>query len=318
MKIRQISLLALQCACVLSLSTLAFADSAGTAAFSFLNIPVGARATAMGQAFTSVTNDVQGLAYNPASLATLVSHQASFQHLSYVEDINQEAVAYGHAGRQEGLSWGFFANYFKVGKITRTEATLDTTGEGYVERGDFSTYDLATGVSAAAPVGEDLVLGATVKLIRESLADASANAGAFDLGVIYQANEERAWNIGGAIQNVGFASKFADETVKLPIGARVGVSGQPFAQWLFSMDYSKRQDTKGEIDVGTEVTPKKFFALRLGYRYAFNRPDLGGLADFSAGFGIRQKKISFDYAFIPLGDLGMTHRISLNLRFKSR
>jgi len=30
------------------------------------------------------------------------------------------------------------------------------------------------------------------------------------------------------------------------------------------------------------------------------------------GFGIRYKKMSFDYAFIPLGDLGITHHLSIN------
>jgi hypothetical protein len=28
--------------------------------------------------------------------------------------------------------------------------------------------------------------------------------------------------------------------------------------------------------------------------------------------------MSIDYAFVPLGDLGITHRISLNWRFKPR
>ncbi len=37
------------------------ANNAGTSGFTFLAIPVGARATAMGQAFTSVPNDVQGV-----------------------------------------------------------------------------------------------------------------------------------------------------------------------------------------------------------------------------------------------------------------
>src|SRR4051794_15512935 len=87
------------------------ASTSGTAAFSFLNIPVGARATAMGQAFSSVPNDIQGIVYNPASLATMAASQLSFQHLNYLEDITQEAAAFGHAGRQEELSWGFFTNY---------------------------------------------------------------------------------------------------------------------------------------------------------------------------------------------------------------
>src|SRR5205823_4450048 len=154
------------------------ADSSGTAGFSFLNLPVGARATAMGQAFGSVPNDIQGLAYNPACLATMAASQLSFQHLSYVEDVVQEAISFGHAGRQEELSWGFSVNYLRVGDITRTTATGLSTGDGFTEAGTLSTYDMAMGLSAAAPVNDDLKVGGTVKFVRESLADASSNAGA--------------------------------------------------------------------------------------------------------------------------------------------
>src|SRR5207302_7079121 len=87
------------------------AESSGTSGFSFLNLPVGARATAMGEAFSSVPNDIQGLVYNPACLATMAASQVSFQHLTYVDNVNQEAVSFGHAGRQEGMSWAASANY---------------------------------------------------------------------------------------------------------------------------------------------------------------------------------------------------------------
>src|SRR5438874_493495 len=69
------------------------ADYSGTAAYSFLSIPVGARATGMGQAFTSVPNDIQGLSYNPACLVTMAASQASLQHLNYVDNVTQEAIA---------------------------------------------------------------------------------------------------------------------------------------------------------------------------------------------------------------------------------
>lgn len=294
------------------------ATNSGTTSFSFLNIPVGARATALGQAFTSVSNDVQALPYNPAILATLASSQLSVQHLSYVEDVTQEALAFGHAGRQESMSWGLSTNYLRVANIDRTVATLLPTGDGFTQTGSFSTYDLSLGASAAGPVMEDVVVGSTVKLIRESLGDASSNAGAVDIGAIYQANENRAWNLGASLLNLGFASKFADASVKLPWTFRGGISGQPFSQWLLTADYIKRQDTKGEFAVGAEIAPKRFVSMRLGYRYQLNRPDLGGLSDFSAGLGYRHKMMSIDYAFIPLGDLGITHRISLNFRFKAR
>ena len=210
------------------------------------------------------------------------------------------------------------SNYLRVGGITRTVATLQTSGDGFTEQGDFSTYDMSLGVSAAGPVAEDWVVGSTVKMLRESLSDAASNAGAVDVGVIYQANDERSWNLGASLLNLGFASKFAEAAVKLPYTFRAGVSGQPFAQWLFTADYLYRQDLNGEADIGAEVSPRRFMSFRLGYRYIFNRPDLGGLSDFSAGFGLRLGKTSIDYAFVPLGDLGLTHRISLNWRFKPR
>jgi hypothetical protein len=294
-------------------------QSSGTSGFSFLNIPTGARAAALGQAFVSVPNDVQGVVYNPASLATMAASQASFEHLSYVADISEEGLAFGHAGRDQEFSWGLIANYLRVANIDRTVATSLPTGDGYTQVGSFSTYDLSAGASLAGPALIDgLSIGATLKFLQESLADASAHGGAFDAGLIYQGNVERSWNAGAAVQNVGFASKFRDAAVKLPTALRLGVSGQPFAQWLFSSDFVKRNDTAGEFDVGAEVTPRKIFSLRFGYRYALKSVDLGGFSNFSGGLGLRFNAMSFDYAFVPLGDLGVTHRISLNYRFKTR
>jgi hypothetical protein len=177
---------------------------------------------------------------------------------------------------------------------------------------------MALGASAAAPITQDLKAGGTVKFIRESLADASSNAGAIDAGVIYHLSEEHAWNVGASLLNVGFASRFADAAVKLPTTFRTGISGQPFSQWVLSADYVKRVDTGGELDSGVEVTPQRNIALRVGYRYQFTQPDLGGLANFSAGMGLRYEQMSLDYAFIPLGDLGITHRITVSYRFKTR
>lgn len=296
---------------------LSAAEYSGTSAFSFLNIPDGARATAMGQAFTSVPNDVQGLPYNPASLATMIANQVSFEHLSYVEGVTQEAVEFGHAGGREEASWGLQTNYLQVGGIPRTVATDLPTGDGFTQTGDFSTYDMDLGGTLAGPVMEDLMVGTTVKLLRESLADASSNAGAFDVGMIYEANDERSWNFGASMLNLGLASKFADAAVQLPWTFRAGVSGQPFAQWLFTTDFVKRQDLSGEFDVGAEVTPRKAFSLRVGYRYQLTTPDLGSLSGFSVGVGLRVGSMSLDYAFVPMGDLGLTNRVSLNIRFKT-
>src|SRR5258708_15481026 len=223
------------------------AQSSGTSSFSVLNIPTGARAAALGQAFTSVPNDIQGLVYNPACLATMAASQASFEHLSYIADVVEEGIAAGHAGRDQEMSWGVLANYLHVGQINRTVATGLPNGDGFTEACTFSTYDMILGGSVAGPILiEGLSLGTTFKFLRESLADASSNGAAVDAGLLYQGNVERSWNVGAAVQNVGFASKFAEAAVKLPLTLRVGASGQPFAQWLFTTDFVKRTDTEGE------------------------------------------------------------------------
>src|SRR5258707_2659028 len=120
----------------------------------------------MGQAFTSVPNDIQGLVYNPASLATMASSQVSLEHLTYVDDVVEEGLAMGHAGRDQEFSYGLTANYLHVGNIDRTVATLSPTGDGFTETGTFSTYDMAMGASLAGPlIMEGLSFGTTLKFL---------------------------------------------------------------------------------------------------------------------------------------------------------
>jgi hypothetical protein len=42
--------------------------------------------------------------------------------------------------------------------------------------------------------------------------------------------------------------------------------------------------------------------------------DLGVISCLSCGIGIKIEKIDFDYAFLPYGELGMTHLISLLIK----
>ncbi|GAG58644.1 unnamed protein product, partial [marine sediment metagenome] len=52
-------------------------------------------------------------------------------------------------------------------------------------------------------------------------------------------------------------------------------------------------------------------ALRVGYRTG--PADEG--SGLTVGAGFRAGRILLDYAFVPYGDLGNTHRISLGMKF---
>jgi len=52
-------------------------------------------------------------------------------------------------------------------------------------------------------------------------------------------------------------------------------------------------------------------ALRVGYK---TNQDVG--SGITAGIGFKMGKVSIDYGYVPYGDLGNTHRISLGIKFE--
>src|SRR5688572_4054370 len=85
---------------------------AGLAQASFEELPTGARAAGLGNAFTAVSDDVYATYYNPAGLVQL--HRSEFtafysqlySGLSDNSSIGRSFVAYGHPTQKRG-TFGF-------------------------------------------------------------------------------------------------------------------------------------------------------------------------------------------------------------------
>ncbi|MEK7744189.1 MAG: UPF0164 family protein, partial [Elusimicrobiota bacterium] len=60
-----------------------------------LQIPLSARAAAMGSAYTGVAADAAALEYNPAGLSGLQSHEFSLTHMKGFVDQTIEHAAFG-------------------------------------------------------------------------------------------------------------------------------------------------------------------------------------------------------------------------------
>jgi len=81
---------------MLLIATMAFADvstGAGTSGAVFLKIPVSARASAMGDAFVSLSNDANAIYWNPAGLTNINGGSITFTHQDLISDIAYEYVA---------------------------------------------------------------------------------------------------------------------------------------------------------------------------------------------------------------------------------
>ena len=68
--------------------------------------------------------------------------------------------------------------------------------------------------------------------------------------------------------------------------------------------------------VGVEWSPMSVLSLRAGYRTDTTQ-ELSAVAGVSVGMGLHLFGQEFDYAWVPLGDLGNTQYFSLVIRFGS-
>src|SRR5262247_2580132 len=69
------------------------ASSPGTSGATVLNIPVGARAIGMGEAYTAVADDASSLYWNPAGIAFLNQSQAAFMYNQLYNNLNYHNAA---------------------------------------------------------------------------------------------------------------------------------------------------------------------------------------------------------------------------------
>lgn len=304
--------------------------SAGSTSAAFLKLGVGARAVAMGGAFTAVAGDPYAIYWNPAGLAALEGEKhAGFFHNDYFQGLGQEFLFYTApasglriplAGRPRRGVYGLGLNYFYTPKDMERRSGLyeaDPVNPISPVEGKFGAYDLAFSAAYGWRYSRETSLGAAVKVIRQSIDTKSGSSAALDLG----AQREFSWkgdeyNAGFAVQNLGPGIKFVEKSYALPLTFKAGLSRSlPGSGVLLALEADKPVDNYLSFALGVEYQLTRRMALRSGYRYRMYGNELGPWSGFSAGAGVAFDKLSFDYAFAPFGDLGDSHRFSINYRF---
>jgi hypothetical protein len=110
--------------------------------------------------------------------------------------------------------------------------------------------------------------------------------------------------------------KFISKRYDLPLVFKAGLSRRlPGSGAVLVLEADKPIDNHPSFVLGAEYPLVAKLALRTGYRYRHTGNELGAWSGFSAGAGLMLGRFSFDYAFSPFGELGNSHRFSLNARF---
>jgi len=286
----------------------------GTTAGGFLQLAPGARAAAMGEAYSAVADEASALYWNPAALTRIESRSATLMHAPYLGSSFFDYAAYGQNLGDYGAV-GAGVQYFSLGPITQTV--------NYAPIGTFTPYDLALSAGYGFTLqGMGLPLdgfsvGAAAKFIQSHILN-SAQTGAADFGVLSPAYLDEKFRLAFTWTNLGGTLKYEQAKENLPMALRLGGAYRIFKPWLASADVVFPRGDQPYAALGTEFVLATEKGMTLTGRAGYNTqttPSVTGFtgASFGAGFGF--DKFCLDYAFVPFGGLGQAHRISLTARW---
>lgn len=283
-----------------------FSQIGGTRVYSFLDIPMTARAAAVGGSNMSIWgSDINLIHSNPALLNPSMTKQVAFNYSNYVGDINLYNAMYAHSLKKYGTA-AIDISTFNYGKF-----------QGYDELGQkttsFRANDNSINLSYAKPMADSMFnIGLTLKTIISQYDIYKSVGNAIDLGVTY--HNRKNMTVSLLVRNVGFMWKSYSSTSakeSLPNDVQLGISKKvakaPFRLFLvydqlmkWNLSYISPVDTTGKsstlnssdktqdstgyqrfrvragkygdnfmrhVVIGTEIVLSKNFNLMVAYNY---------------------------------------------------
>jgi hypothetical protein len=274
-------------------------------AVSFLDLGLGARPFALGNAFVAIADGIDSLLYNPAGLFNVEGICVSSSYEARIETFE-----YGHVSAVS-RGFGFSISYFDFGTIPETDR------EGN-QLGLFSYKDVALLLGATVARGHARTVGSwsigfTGKLVRmgHQSSDNAGRGGAIDIGFLVGRDDSSlpwplsSFGFGALLENVVSTDiiwGIEGYTERWPSDAVLGASLE-FADLILVAFESK---ISAGYRVGIECTPIPQLAMRGGFRYE-------DTSMWSLGLGLNLPLLSLDYAVVFHRYLAEEHRFTFSV-----
>lgn len=300
------------------------------AGLTFLDIPVGPRATGMGNAYVSVGNDANAVFWNPAGIAFVSNREIVGNHTSWIADINHLSGAFAYNIGKYGV-FGISFITMDYGKMIGTRVAF--TEEGYENIGDLSPSEFAFGIAYARQVTDQFSFGIHGKYVNQDLgksltgytiADTSTvenriNEFAFDFGTIFYTGFKDL-KIAMSTRNFSREVSYRMESFPLPLTFSFGAAMNILSFFdmeghtlTLAIDAIHPRDYPERINSGLEYWFRDIFAIRAGYKFVTDEEGL------TAGIGFKQVigtiKFKVDYSFNEFGRFEPVHMISVGTSF---
>jgi len=187
-------------------------------------------------------------------------------------------------------------NYIDMGDLEGRDEAGNPTGS-------FQASALNFHLGYADRVRENLIWGISAGLIQDTIADDIKSAYAANFGLLLKSSETL--SLGLALQNIG--GKLGSDPLPFIVKVGMALAWEPLTLVL---DVAKPIDNDAYYGAGVEWWIWDGIALRAGYK---TNQDIG--SGLTAGLGFRGGNIQFDYAYVPYGDLGNIHKVSVGMSF---
>jgi hypothetical protein len=308
----------------------------------FLSVSLDARASALGEAVTSLHTDATAMFYNPAGMARISNYASvTLGGTNYIADIKY--IYGGVAFAPFDGEYGVLGINFESVNYGDLQATIRyDNDQGFLDAGTFSPTAFSVGVAYAKAVTDKFSVGGNVKYVRQSLGTAivgdvqldgngnpsgrttkaETNVMAFDFGVIYKTGF-KSLDFGMDVRNFAREVRYVKDGFQLPLMFKIGISfdavdllndvDKDMHSLLLSFDASHPRDYPEQVAIGAEYTFMKLLSLRVGYQTPNDEKGI------SAGIGLEHSFSGFDfgvdYAYTSFGVFDKVQQISVRFAY---
>jgi len=296
--------------------------------FEFLSVPLDARASAMGDAYTTVEGVSNNLFYNPAGIASITSYvDLAANYFDFIADIKY--MSFSLAINPWQGQYGVFGLSLETIDYGEVEGTMVWANpQGFVDTEILEPKAIAMGLGYGKTLSDKFLVGGQVRWVSQQLGKSVipgesaakrnvTDALSFDFGTIYRTGF-KSLSFGMSVRNFSQEIKFEEEGFQLPLTFKIGfsINALDFTNmnpdqhaFLLVLDAVHPRSYPEYINFGGEYTFMKMFSLRGGY--ISNKDEY----KLTAGFGVSQFGLKIDYAYMPWENFDTVHRFTIRFSY---
>lgn len=268
-------------------------DRSGQAGASELLINPWARSSGWGNVSTSCGQGLEALFTNIAGTGFTKGTEIIFSYTNWLKGSGVNLMAFG-LSQKLGTNGGVLTVAIMSMNFGEIDITTTSSPEGGL--GTFKPSYMNINLAYAKAFSNSIYGGINIKIINESISDASATGIALDAGIQYVTGEKDQIKFGIALKNVGAPMKFSGDGLsfrgvipghgndneqftveqrsadyELPATLRIGASYDfligEMHRITLAGNFASNSFTKDQFTLGLEYGLKYYLMVRAGYTY---------------------------------------------------